>query len=87
MLDLNSLRSALDGVLSRDHGRLLARWRRLSGARPAPADKDVAALRAAIDASTARRALRASRVPEVRLDESLPITARADEIVELIRKH
>jgi ATP-dependent helicase HrpA len=26
-------------------------------------------------------------VPEVRLDESLPITARADEIVELIRKH
>jgi ATP-dependent helicase HrpA len=87
MVDLNSLRSALDGVLSRDHGRLLARWRRLAGARPAPADNDVAALRAAIDASTARRSVRAARVPEVRLDESLPITARADEIVELIRKH
>jgi len=87
MSKLDSLRSALDGVLSRDHGRLLARWRRLSGVRPAPPDKEVESLRVAIEASAARRAARAALLPEVRLDESLPITARADEIVALIRKH
>jgi ATP-dependent helicase HrpA len=87
MSNLKSLRSALDGVLSRDRGRLLARWRRLSGAGAASSEKDVEALRSAIEASAARRAARAALVPEVRLDESLPITARADEIVELIRKH
>jgi ATP-dependent helicase HrpA len=87
MSNLNSLRGALDGVLSRDHGRLLARWRRLSGVRPAPPDKEVEALRTAIEASAARRTTRAALVPEVRLDESLPITARADEIVGLIRAH
>jgi ATP-dependent helicase HrpA len=87
MSNLDSLHSALDGVLSRDHGRLLARWRRLSGVRPAPPEKEVEALRTAIDASAARRAARVALVPEVRLDESLPITARADEIVALIRKH
>ncbi len=40
-----------------------------------------------IEASAARRQVRATAKPAVMLDESLPITARADEIVELIRKH
>jgi len=87
MSNLNSLRSTLDGVLSRDRGRLLARWRRLSGMRPAPPDKEVEALRVAIEASAARRAARMALVPQLRLDESLPITERADEIVGLIRAH
>jgi ATP-dependent helicase HrpA len=87
MSELQSLRNALDGVMARDFGRLLSRWRRLSAS---PAENDageVARLREAIASSSARRALRAARVPEIRVDETLPIAARADEIVELIRKH
>ena len=87
MSDLTDLSRALDGVLSRDRGRLLGRWRRLSSGKEKPRDEDLAALRAAIDASRARVAARAERVPDIRIDEALPIAARSDEIVELIRKH
>ena len=87
MSDLSSLRAALDEVMARDFGRLLARWRRLASARPAPSGEAIAALRAEIDASAARRAARAARVPEIALDASLPISAKADEIVRLIRAH
>ncbi len=86
MSDLSSLRAALDTVLARDAHRLGVRWRKLK-ATPEPAAADIDALRAAIAASTARRASRASRVPVIGVDESLPIAARADEIVELIRAH
>ena len=85
MSDLNSLRSALDEVMARDYGRLLARWRRLASARPEPAAGEIASLRADIDASRTRRVTRDARVPEIRIDESLPISAKADEIVRLIR--
>ena len=81
---LRDLRSALDGVSSRDFGRLLGRWRGLSR-QPDAAKLD--ALAAAIEASAAKRQARVAAKPAVTLDESLPITARADEIVELIRKH
>ncbi|MEP7097059.1 MAG: ATP-dependent RNA helicase HrpA [Dokdonella sp.] len=87
MSDTHSLRSALDQVMTRDFARLLARWRRLAAARPAPPPAELDALRTAIEASTARRAQRAALVPEIRVDETLPIAARADEIVELIRNH
>nr|WP_199047550.1 ATP-dependent RNA helicase HrpA [Dyella sp. ASV24] len=81
---LRSLRQALDDVSSRDYGRLLGRWRELSRRFD---EKKLTALTADIAASTARRKVRADAKPAIRLDESLPITARADEIVELIRKH
>ncbi len=87
MSDIDSLRSALDQVMARDFARLLSRWRRLAAARPAPAADEFNALRAAIEASAARRAQRAALMPDIRVDETLPIAARADEIVELIRKH
>jgi len=87
MSDLSSLRGALDTVMARDFGRLLARWRKLAGARPVPPPGDVDALRAAIAASAARRAARAASVPPIRIDEALPIAARADDIVALIRAH
>ena len=87
MSDLKSLRGALDEVMARDFGRLLARWRRLASARPAPGAGEVASLGVDIEASRARRAARDARVPEVRIDESLPISAKADDIVRLIREH
>ena len=81
---LRTLREALAGVSSRDFGRLLGRWRGLSRQ---PDARKLEALAVDIAASAARRQARAAAKPAVRLDESLPISARADEIVELIRKH
>ncbi|HEX8777407.1 MAG TPA: ATP-dependent RNA helicase HrpA, partial [Rhodanobacter sp.] len=60
------------------------RWRGLS---KRPDEKKLAALAADIEASAAKRRARAAAKPAIRLDESLPITARADEIVKLIREH
>jgi len=81
---LRELRKALDGVSSRDYGRLQGRWRELSRRFD---EKKLAGLIADIEASAAKRRVRVEAKPAIRLDESLPITARADEIVELIRKH
>ena len=81
---LRALREALADVSSRDFGRLLGRWRGLSRQRDA---RKLDALAADIAASAAKRRARAEAKPAIRLDESLPITARGDEIVELIRKH
>ncbi|MDO1528106.1 ATP-dependent RNA helicase HrpA [Fulvimonas sp. R45] len=81
---LRDLRRALDGACTRDFGRLLGRWRGLSRR---PDEGKLAALAAEIEASAAKRRARAGAKPAVRLDESLPIAARADDIVELIRGH
>ncbi|WP_188794589.1 ATP-dependent RNA helicase HrpA [Dyella nitratireducens] len=81
---LRALRQSLDMVSSRDFGRLLGRWRGLSRR---PDAKKLDALATDIAASAERRQRRAQSKPDIRLDESLPITARADEIVKLIREH
>ncbi|MFK2872743.1 ATP-dependent RNA helicase HrpA [Dyella lipolytica] len=81
---LRALRKSLDAVSSRDFGRLLGRWRGLSRR---PDAKKLETLAADIAASAERRQRRARSKPPIRLDESLPITARAEEIVELIREH
>jgi ATP-dependent helicase HrpA len=81
---LRALRKSLDAASSRDFGRLLGRWRGLSRR---PDEKKLQALAADIAASVERRQQRAQNKPPIRLDESLPIAARADEIVKLIRDH
>ena len=81
---LRELRRALDAVCSRDFGRLLGRWRGLSK----HADgRKLAALTADIETSAAKRRQRVEAKPAIRLDESLPIAARTDEIVKLIREN
>jgi ATP-dependent helicase HrpA len=80
------LESRLDGVLSRDAGRLRARLRRLARARK-PSREAWAKLARDIQASAAARAERAAMVPRIALDEALPITQRADEITRLLREH
>ncbi|HXD83599.1 MAG TPA: ATP-dependent RNA helicase HrpA [Rudaea sp.] len=52
-----------------------------------PQESALAAWRARVDAAHARYAARAASVPEIRIDESLPIAAKADEITKLIRQH
>src|ERR1700761_404047 len=81
---LRALRKALDGVSSRDFGRLLGRWR---SQQRQPDERKLDSLAADIESSAAKRRARAAAKPPIRLDESLPITARADEIVKLIREH
>src|SRR6185312_13149467 len=81
---LRTLRRQLDAVCSRDFGRLLGRWRTLSRR---PDEKKMGALAADIERSAAKRRDRAAAKPEIRLDESLPISARGEDIVKLIREH
>ncbi|HET6555457.1 MAG TPA: ATP-dependent RNA helicase HrpA [Dyella sp.] len=81
---LRELRKAIESVSSRDYGRLQGRLRELSRRFD---EKKLAALAADVEASAAKRHARVLAKPAITLDESLPITARAQEIVELIRKH
>ncbi|WP_447736519.1 ATP-dependent RNA helicase HrpA [Rhodanobacter soli] len=81
---LRKLRQKLDAVSSRDFGRLLGRWRALSRR---PDEAKLGALLADIERSAAKRRARVAAKPPIRLDESLPISARGEDIVKLIREH
>ncbi len=84
-LEFDQSRSAIDGALSRDRGRLLGLWSRC---RAAPADTALAARFAeALATSVARREARAAKLPAAPVDQSLPIASQADRIIELIGKH
>ena len=84
--EIAALRALLDETLLSERRNLHRDLDRLNAA----ADVDAAALarwRARLDSARARYASRAASVPQIRIDESLPIAARADEIVALIRRH
>jgi ATP-dependent helicase HrpA len=52
-----------------------------------PDETALAAWRARVEAARSRYAARAASVPQIRIDESLPIAAKIDEILRLIRAH
>jgi ATP-dependent helicase HrpA len=81
-----ALRRQLDGVLTRDAGRLRARLRGIERSREA-APAALGKLARDIAVSCAARAVRAASVPPVTLDLALPIAQRADEITRLLREH
>ena len=76
-----------DEVLSIDYGRLVAQARRFASERVPADDPRVLRWHERVERSRAARAARAATVPDVRVDESLPIAARADEIVAALRAH
>ncbi|MGH8190364.1 MAG: ATP-dependent RNA helicase HrpA [Rhodanobacteraceae bacterium] len=78
------LERLLVNAMTRDAGRLRARLHRLER-KPSRAALDT--LARDIELSVARRDARAALVPPITPEDSLPITQRADEIVELIGKH
>ena len=80
------LERMLDRALTSDVGRLRARLRGRERKRPS-APETMRELAQEIAASVAQREARAALVPPITLDESLPITQRADEITRLIREH
>ncbi len=78
-------RPAIDAARTRDRGRLLGLWAKWQ-ARPAdPAPRK--AFVEALQASTAERERRAAQLPRPQLDAALPITAHAQELIELIGGH
>jgi ATP-dependent helicase HrpA len=79
-------RTAIDGALTRDRGRLHGLWSRWSGRPADDAARD--AFAQALAASVAAREARAASLPtSVAVDPALPIAAEADRLVELIRAH
>ncbi|MHB8679618.1 MAG: ATP-dependent RNA helicase HrpA [Rudaea sp.] len=80
----HALAALLDETMHADR-RALARALDKLGAHPAATV--LAAWRGRVEAARARYAARAASVPQIRVDESLPIAAKAEEIVRLIRKH
>ncbi|KGQ18722.1 ATP dependent RNA helicase [Lysobacter dokdonensis DS-58] len=78
-------RRAIDGALSKDRGRLLGLWNRWNAK---PGDESARdAFAAALAVSVETRELRAARLPQAAVDDTLPIAAEAERIVELIRAH
>jgi ATP-dependent helicase HrpA len=83
---LATLLPLLDETLLRDRRALRQALLRLD-AGGEPAATALTDWRARVEAARARYAARAARVPEIRVDVVLPIAAKADEIVRLIRAH
>jgi ATP-dependent helicase HrpA len=77
------LTALLDETLLADR-RALARALEKLGAEPEAGA--LAQWRARVEKARARFAARAASVPQIRIDESLPIAAKTDEIVRLIRE-
>jgi ATP-dependent helicase HrpA len=84
--ELQRARTAVEGGLARDRGRLLGMWSRWN-AKPS----DEAARKAFVEALAASVAAREARVASLpmpgTIDEALPIAAEAERIVALIRDH
>src|SRR5260221_7239589 len=78
--ELAALRPLLDETSIKDRRVLLRALQRVRG------DATIADWRKRADVARAWYAQRAARVPEIRVDESLPIAAKAEEIVRLIRE-
>ncbi len=78
-------RRAIDGASTRDRGRLLGLWSKWNAKPGDAALRDAFATK--LQASIAERERRAANLPRATVDDSLPIAAEAERIVELIRKH
>ncbi|HWS79248.1 MAG TPA: ATP-dependent RNA helicase HrpA, partial [Thermomonas sp.] len=77
-------RRAIEAALTRDRGRLLGLWAKWN---TTPGDAGLReAFASKLQASVAERERRASQLPVAVLDESLPIAAEAERIVQLIRE-
>ncbi len=79
--------TALDTCLVADRPRLTGRWQRLRGLAPEKRDEAIAQLQAQLEQSQAKVARRADKLPLVTLNDDLPVSARADDIIAAIREH
>ena len=77
--------AALDTCLVADRPRLIARWQRLRGIAPEKRDEAAAQLQIQLEQSQAHVAKRTANLPEIRLNDDLPVSGRAADIIEAIR--
>ena len=84
--ELAAMRILLDDTMLADRRALLRALDRLNARAELPAGA-LADFANRAHAAQARFAQRAASVPQIRVDETLPIAAKADEIVKLIRAH
>jgi ATP-dependent helicase HrpA len=82
---LPSRQDIVSSCLTRDQGRLLRRWRELQQSGGSDSAR-LTALRRLMAESAERVAARAARVPALSYPE-LPVTARADDIIQAIKEH
>jgi ATP-dependent helicase HrpA len=82
---LSRARRAIDGASTRDRGRLLGLWSKWKEAPGDAARREAFATK--LQASIDQRERRAANLPPATIDDTLPIAAHADELVELIREH
>jgi len=82
--ELAALRPLLDDTMLADRRALLRALDRLNARADLPADA-LADFTRRTQVAQARFAQRAASVPDIRVDEALPIAAKADDIVKLIR--
>ena len=83
--ELAAFRRELDDTTLQDR-RALSRALDALNAKPDD-EKSLAAFRAKLQTAREKFSARAALVPDIRVDESLPIAAMADDIVAAIRKH
>ncbi|WP_313275393.1 DEAD/DEAH box helicase, partial [Stenotrophomonas sp.] len=81
---LREARTAIDGAMSRDRGRLLGLLSRWQGKPDAASE---AAFRQLLERSCAERQQRAARPIAITMDQALPIAREAEQISALIRAH
>ena len=81
---LREARTAIDGAMSRDRGRLLGLLSRWQGKPDAAAE---AAFQQLLERSRAQRQQRAARPIAITMDDALPIAREAEQITDLIRAH
>ena len=84
--ELAALRQLLDDTMLADRRALLRALDRLNARAELPAEA-IADFTRRAQVAQRRHAARAASVPQIRVDESLPIAAKAEEIVKLIRDH
>ena len=81
---LREARTAIDGAMSRDRGRLLGLLSRWQGKPDAASE---AAFRQLLERSCAQRQQRMARPITITMDQALPIAREAEQISALIRAH
>jgi len=89
LTELRTLETQIDCCMQSDRHRLRRLLRSIREASTAgkPFDRNLSRLRQELEQSTALRQQRQEGVPAVTFDESLPISARRDEIAAAIREH
>lgn len=88
-IDASNIQQLLESALGSDYQKLWRQWQQVERrqAQGQPADKALARLVRDLEDSRARVLERRAALPKISFPEELPISAKREEIAELIEKH